>query len=166
MNSFSKFGASKIVFDNITFKSKLEVSAYKKLKESNLKFSYESERIPIWKGLKIDQNVELYAPKKLGLGKYAKEFSFYPEQTLRDITYTPDFIIELPKYKVYVDVKGKENDVYPLKRKMFLRYLYIKNNSKNQAELSSRKFIFFEPHSVKQVIDMINILKEYGTRKD
>ena len=137
-------GAHSVEFDNIKFKSALECSCYKKLKESGLEFNYESERIIIWEGLKL-KNTKLYLPNKVYriLEEYNKK--------LLNITYTPDFIVIKDNYKIYFDVKGKENDIYPIKRKMFLKYLEEKQDN--------WIYIFFEPHNVKQMIQAIDYIK-------
>lgn len=137
-------GAHSVEFDNIKFKSALECSCYKKLKESGLEFYYESERLVIWEGLKL-QKTKLYIPNKIHrvLEEYNKK--------LLNITYTPDFIVIKDNYKIYFDVKGKENDVYPIKRKMFLKYLEEKQDN--------WIYIFFEPHNVRQMIQAIDYIK-------
>lgn len=141
-------GARTVLYKGITFKSNLEYQCYKKLEDSNLNFSYESEKITLWEGVKPG-NVLIYYPNKIRAGKYEPNLSLQPKSLIK-ITYTPDFIIKKGKYKIYFDVKGKENDVYPIKRKMFLKYL----NSKKDGV----KYIFFEPHNIKQMIQAIDII--------
>lgn len=140
-----------VVFDNIKFKSQLERSCYKKIKETDLDVQYESEKIILWEGVKLDK-VSLHAPKKIRPGKYEKDLQ---EQTraLLKITYTPDFIIIRGKHKIYIDVKGKENDVYPIKKKMFLKHL--------EEREDDYIYHFFEPHSVKQIMQTIQTIKDY-----
>lgn len=140
-----------VVFDNIKFKSQLERSCYKKIKETDLDVQYESEKIILWEGVKLDK-VSLHAPKKIRAGKYEKDLQ---EQTraLLKITYTPDFIIIRGKHKIYIDAKGKENDVYPIKKKMFLKHL--------EEREDDYIYHFFEPHSVKQIMQTIQTIKDY-----
>lgn len=141
-------GATSIEFDNITFKSLLECSSYKKLKDAGLNPSYESETIILWKGFKLNTLI-VYAPKKIGPGKYGKEL-LSQTRTILNMTYTPDFIVIKGKYKIYFDVKGKENDVYPIKKKLFLRILEEREDGWN--------YVFFEPHSIRQVLQAIQII--------
>lgn len=137
-------------YKGIIFRSGLECSCYKKLELTNLKFSYESEKIVLWEGLKLTKTI-VYSPKKIKVGKYNKVLQ---EQTraLLNITYTPDFVVLKGKYKIYFDVKGKENDVYPLKKKMFLKIL--------EERKDNYKYLFFEPHSVKQMLQAIEIINK------
>lgn len=143
-------GATSIEYNGIKFKSILECSCYKKLEAAGFDFSYESERIPLWEGVKL-QNTIVYAPKKIRAGKYSR---FLESQTraLLDITYTPDFIVHKDNYRIYFDVKGKENDTYPIKKKMFLKTL--------EERKDGIQYIFFEPHNVRQMLQAIEIIKE------
>ena len=142
-------GATLAEYNGIKFKSILECSCYKKLENSGFDFSYESEKITLWDGIKL-QNTKVYAPKKIKAGKYNK---FLEPQTraLLNTTYTPDFIVTKGNYKIYFDVKGKENDIYPIKKKMFLKTLEERNDGVN--------YIFFEPHNVRQMLQAIEIIK-------
>jgi hypothetical protein len=142
--------AKEIEFEGIKFKSILECSCYKKLKESGFAPLYESERILLWKGFRLSKLL-VFSPKKLSPGRYSKEI-FKVIRTILDITYTPDFVITKNKYKIYFDVKGKENDVYPIKKKMFLKIL--------ESREDEWTYIFFEPHSVRQMVQAIIYIQE------
>lgn len=141
-------GAKTIEYNGIRFKSLLECSCYKKLEAANLTFSYESEKITLWEGVKLE-STKVYAPKKISAGKVNK---FLEQQTraLLKTTYTPDFIVIKDNYKIYFDVKGKENDTYAIKKKMFLKVLEERNDG--------YKYIFFEPHNVRQMLQAIEII--------
>ena len=143
-------GATSIEYNGIKFKSILECSCYKKLETAELDFSYESEKITLWDGVKL-QNTLVYAPKKIKVGKYGK-FLEPQTRTLLSTTYTPDFVVIKGNYKIYFDVKGKENDTYPIKKKMFLKTLAERNEGV--------RYIFFEPHNVRQMLQAIEIIKK------
>lgn len=133
-------------YNNIDFKSKLEVSCYKKLEASGLSFKYESDKIVLWEGENI-KNILVYEPN------LAKQL--IPRKVghkLINITYTPDFKVLYKNYVIYFDVKGHINDVYPIKKKMFIQLL-------NKTSTAERKFMFFEPHTVKQMLQAITIIK-------
>lgn len=149
-NNKKIIGATSTEYKGIKFKSILECSCYKKLEAANLDFSYESEKITLWEGFKPN-TISIYAPKKLKAGKYNKQLELQ-NRTLLNITYTPDFIVKKGNYKIYFDVKGKENDVYPIKKKMFLKKL--------EQQRGTTKYIFFEPHSVRQMLQAIEIIKK------
>lgn len=139
-------GATTLIYNNIKFKSKLEMSCYKKLQDSNLDFKYESEKFILLDG--YYPNIKVLAPNKIGLGKYSKLMTIQNKK-IRSITYTPDFIIKKNEYTIYIDVKGKENDTYPLKKKLFLKL--INKDSYN---------IFIEPHSIKQMEEAIKYMEK------
>lgn len=142
-------GATSIEYNGIKFKSILECSCYKKLESSGLDFSYESEKITLWEGVKLN-NVTVYAPKKIRAGKYGKLLELQT-RALLNTTYTPDFIVNKNNYTIYFDVKGKENDTYPIKKKMFLKILEEREDGK--------KYLFFEPHNIRQMLQSIEIIK-------
>lgn len=150
MSNKKILGATKIEYKEIEFKSKLELGCYKKLENSGLEFAYEPERIVIWNGLKLN-NVKVFTPKKEGKGRYGKEITLN-NRALLDITYTPDFKVVKGSYIIYFDVKGKENDTYPLKKKIFLKVL--------ENRRDNYKYLFMEPHSIKQMVQAINIIQQ------
>lgn len=144
--------ATIVVYNNIKFRSKSELACYKRLEESGLNFSYETEKIVLWEGFK-PSSVLIYYPNKIKAGSYNREL-ILQEGKIRNITYTPDFIVTKGNYKIYIEYKGNPNDSYPRVRKMFLKYLESKKDGIN--------YIFIEPHNIRQVkqaIDIINNLK-------
>lgn len=143
-------GATSIEYKSIKFKSILECSCYKKLEAAGFDFSYEGEKITLWEGVKL-QNTIIYAPKKIRAGKYNK-FLELQTRALLNITYTPDFIVYKNNYIIYFDVKGKENDTYPIKKKMFLKVLENRHDG--------IQYMFFEPHNIRQMLQAIEIIKK------
>lgn len=136
-------------YKGITFKSTSEYNSYKILENSELEFYYEPEKIKLFDGTKL-VNTKLYAPNKLkNKGTYDKTLELQTKSLIA-ITYTPDFKIIYKDYIIYADIKGNPNDTYPIKKKMFLKYLESLNS----------KTLFFEPHNMKQVHQMISIIKE------
>lgn len=142
-------GATVTFYDNKRFLSSLECSCYKKLQASGLDFSHENEKIVLWEGSKLHKTL-VYAPKKISNGKYG-QFLELSTRALLNMTYTPDFVVTKNNYKIYFDVKGKENDTYPIKKKMFLKTLESRDDGIN--------YIFFEPHNVRQMLQALEIIK-------
>lgn len=138
--------AEKRVYNNIQFKSDLEVSCFKKLEQAGLNPSYESETVTVWKGFKPSLS-KTYAPSKKR-GVYNKDLSLQ-EGKIRDITYTPDFVVVRGHHKFYFDAKGFPNDVYAYKKKLFIAWM----ESQKDYEC-----MFFEPHSVRQMTQAIDII--------
>ena len=96
-------GGTKIEYDGIKFRSKLEMYCYKKLKEANIYVEYESKRYTLLPSFKFDN------------------------QTIRAITYLPDFIGK----DFVIECKGYANESFPLREKLFKYYL-TKNEPNNR----------------------------------
>lgn len=104
---------------------------------------YEGSKIRIVQGFK--PTFSFYKPKgsmhiQVDKGK------------VRDITYTPDFTIELPEYRIYIEAKGYTNDIYPYKEKLFRKWLEETPQDKTP--------IFFRLHTVTQLKEAINIINK------
>lgn len=70
---------------------------------------------------------------------------------LQGIRYTPDFYFKYGDLNVYIEMKGIENDVHYIKKKLFRKYL----------DTQPGYSIYFEIYSKKQLLQAINIIKEY-----
>jgi hypothetical protein len=139
-------GATQVTFDGKSFKSKLEKSCYALLLASGLNFTYESEKITLLKGFYLEK-VKYYGPTKRNI--FLSEIN----TKIRDITYTPDFVVIHKNYKIYIEAKGRENDIYPVKKKLFL-------SSLNFSKDSQYTFFFFEPHNIRQMKQVIKLIHE------
>lgn len=134
-------------YDGIKFKSKLEMRTYKLFQEEEFNFRYEPEKVLLWQGIILNK-VKLY--------KSDKGFETNPK--LRDITYTPDFLIKYKSLRIYIDTKGYMNDVYPIKKKMFLKLLQEEKPKKDE-DGKEVTYLFFEPSSIKEVKEVIDLIK-------
>jgi hypothetical protein len=133
--------ATPLVYKDIHFKSKLEVSMYKILEAEGFNVKYEPKTFVIWKGFK--PTVPFYDKnKKTRMLKFNKT-------KLIDITYTPDFVFLYNNKWIIIEAKGRENDVFPLKKKMFRKCL----------EDEFPNSIFFEVFTLKQLRQAIEIIK-------
>ena len=130
--------AQGVSYDGINFKSRLEYNCYRLLKDAGFDPAYEPVRYKLLPSSKLEVG-SIYAPRKKILIEY---------KSYREITYTPDFEFFIGGTHVYFDTKGKPNDAYPLKKKLFLHYL----------ESVGEPYVFFEPHSIAQIEQSIRIL--------
>ena len=71
------------------------------------------------------------------------------------IRYTPDFYFKYGELDVYIEAKGVENDVFYIKKKLFRKYL------DNKLIKTHRHSIYFEIYTKKQLLQAIEIIKEY-----
>ena len=128
----------------ITFKSKLEESFYKTLVAAGLEPDYELTKFVLVEGFK--PTVPFYNRSK------SKVFRMDMVK-VRDITYTPDFTILYNDTLFIIEAKGIENDTFPLKKKLFRRFL----------ESMEMPCVYFEVHTKKELLEVIKIIKSYGT---
>lgn len=103
MERRNKYNAVSVAFDGFHFDSIMESIRYKQL--------LLLEKCENIKNLQVHPQYELQPAYKKGQIK------------IRSINYEPDFIYTEGDKTIAEDVKGKETDVFKLKRKMF-EYIY------------------------------------------
>lgn len=133
--------ATPLEYDGITFKSKLEKMAYQTLKENSLPVEYEPKKFIIWEGFK--PTIPFYNKDKM------TRMLKLEQKKIISISYTPDFIINYKDYLIILELKGRENDCFYLKKKMFRKWL----------EKYEPKSIYFEIYTKKQLLQAIEIIK-------
>ncbi len=138
-----------IEYKEITFKSKLDLMAYKLLEERGFKPQYEQNTFIIWQGFK--PVVPFFTTNK------AKQI-INNNKKLINITYTPDIYFEYQGYKVIIEMKGFTNDVYPIKVKLFRKYIEQLQDSNN--------YLLFELYTKQQLLTAIQIIEEYGKTRN
>ena len=141
--------AQRIVYNEITFKSKLDLMAYKLLEEKGFNPQYEQNTFIIWQGFK--PVVPFFTKNK------ARQV-INNNKKLINITYTPDIYFEYRGYKVIIEMKGFTNDVYPIKVKLFRKYI--------EQLQDSNKYLLFELYTKQQLLTAIQIIEEYGKTRN
>jgi hypothetical protein len=110
--------AQKLVIDGKSFRSKLEVYCYQRLKENNIEFEYESTRFNLLPSFTFNgESFESY--KKKGKWDFGEK-----SNTIRGITYNPDFLNLTDGW--LIECKGYPNDSWAAKWKLF-KYLLSSN---------------------------------------
>lgn len=146
---------------NITFKSQLEKSVYNTLQQSGFNPQYEPETYVLWDGFTpitpfYDKESDTQQKKRLEEGNTSKSKILVPKTgKITGIRYTPDFYFRYGNLDVYIETKGFENDVFYIKKKMFRHFLDQRFNSTGQHS------IFFEIYTKKQLLQAIQIIKDY-----
>lgn len=139
--------ATKFTYDGIEFKSKLEVECYTLLKAAGFNPKYEEVKFTI--------QDSFYPQKGYFKVNKSKKNTPFKNDLIRQtgkvlpITYTPDITFEQDDVLFLVELKGFENDVYPLKQKIFRKYL----------DTLDENIIFFEIKNKTQLTNMINMIK-------
>ena len=105
--------AKKVIYDGIKFASGLEKYMYIALKKAKIKAKYEGKTYTIQEGFEFD--VQSYERQSNGKG----EFKNRGNKKILPIKYTPDFI----GYDYVIECKGRANESFPLRWKMFKKYV-------------------------------------------
>ena len=146
---------------NLTFKSQLEKSIYKTLLEQGFNPQYEPKTHELWSGFIpitpfYDKESDAQQTKRINNGGTTKsKILTLKTGKIVGIRYTPDFYFKYGNLDVYIEAKGIENDVFYIKKKLFIKYLddwFIKTNQPS---------IYFEIYTKKQLLQAIEIIKKY-----
>ena len=151
---------------SITFKSKLEKTCYDTLDQLGFNPQYEPKSFELWKSFEpitpfYDQETKKHQVKRLEKKEYLniKSKMLIPKTgKVIGIRYTPDIYFRYQNLDVYIEIKGKENDVFYIKKKLFRKYL-------DDLWLNtSQPSIYFEVYTKKQLLQAIDIIKEYAEK--
>lgn len=148
--------ATPLEYDDIIFKSKLEVMCYKVLKEHGFTPLYEEKHFILFEG--FSPNVPFYTKnifkRKNKSIQVISPFTSIDNRKCTAWIYTPDLYFEYNNHIIIVEVKGFSNDVVRYKRKIF-RYRL----EQMQEEDKEHIYEFWEIHTKTQLLDCINHLK-------
>lgn len=146
----------------ITFKSMLEKSIYNTLLQQGFKPLYEFKTFTLWDGFTplvpyFDKETDNQRQKRLeeGVDTCPSKMLVRKENKIIGIRYTPDFYFNYNGLNVYIEAKGVENDVFYIKKKMFLKYL--SDRLVSNGEMS----VYFEIYTKKQLIQAIDLIKHF-----
>lgn len=148
--------------NDITFKSQLEKSIYTTLKQLGFNVQYEPTTHILWDSFTpitpfYDKEPDSKHSKRLKSGDKVKgRLLVQKTGKVIGIRYTPDFYFKYKELAVYIEAKGKENDVFYIKKKLFRKYLDDKYLQTKQHS------IFFEIYTKTQLLQAVEILKNYA----
>lgn len=147
----------------ITFKSQLEKSIYNTLLQQGFEPQYEPTTFTLWEGFEpitpyYDKETDKQKIKRLSDGIDTRTSKILIQKTgkIVGIRYTPDFYFRYKDLNVYIEAKGIENDVFYIKKKMFIKYL------DNLCIEKGERSIYFEVYTKKQLLQAVEIIKSYG----
>ena len=149
---------------SITFKSKLEKTCYDILEQLGFNPQYELKKITIHNFKPsitpfYDKETNSQHKKRIEvLGKKDSKILKLVSEKMINITYTPDIYINYKNLDVWLEIKGFENDVFKYKKKLFREYLDTLERTQG------KKSIYFEIYTKKQLLQAIEIFKEYAER--
>lgn len=137
-------GTKEVVVNGIKFKSTIEGKVYEWLLEEGIQPKYEA------KTYELSTSIRPTIPFFNRIGKLFG-IDMRPVQS---ITYTPDFTFEFNGIFIIIEVKGKENDVFPYKRNLFRKYL----------EDIETPVMFFEVRTKKELKETLRIIRAEDTQ--
>lgn len=129
-------------YKGISFKSLIEARIYKALLEVGITPEYEKYTYVL--SPKAKTTVPFY-------NRTPKKGFHLINRNVSAITYTPDFTFTLNGLFVIIEVKGRENDVFPFKRNLFRKLL----------ETFDYPVMFFEIRSKKELMQSLEVIKKH-----
>lgn len=148
----------------ITFKSQLEKSIYNTLLQQGFTPQYEPITFTLWDGFSpitpyYDRETDKQKMRRIseGVNTCPSKILVQKAGKVVGIRYTPDFYFNYNGLDVYIEAKGIENDVFYIKKKMFIKYL------DDVLINTGRRSIYFEVYTKKQLLQAIEIIKNYAT---
>lgn len=130
---------SGLIADNIVFESTLELNAYLYLKKQGLKPLYEPRTYTLVEGFK--PSVLYYEGDKKDVKLKSRQVA--------SIKYTPDFEFDYHGIHVVIEMKGWENDAFPIRFKLFRRFV----------ESQKQQYIIAKIFTIGQLETFITLLK-------
>ena len=130
--------AKKVSLDGIQFASGLEKYMYQALKKAKIHAIYEGATFELQKGFMFD--VDSYERQGNGKGTMINR----GQKKILNIKYTPDFVS--PSF--IIECKGRANESFPLRWKMFKKYV----NSK------LKHVTLYKPQNQKECDEVINLI--------
>ena len=130
--------AKKVSLDGIQFASGLEKYMYQALKNAKIHAIYEGTTFELQKGFMF--NIDSYERQGNGKGTMINR----GQKKILNIKYTPDFVS--PSF--IIECKGRANESFPLRWKMFKKYV---NNKLKHVTL-------YKPQNQKECDEVINLI--------
>lgn len=126
--------AKECSYNNVAFKSKLEMYCYKAFEREGIPVEYEGETIQI---------LESFQDPALLYKSHGKNPVREKTSNVQGIKYTPDFVDRLDNqhYGFYIEVKGRRNESFPMRLKLFRYWRKRKGINKDYFEVSSESEI-------------------------
>ena len=133
--------AKKVSYDGHNFASGLERYMYIALKKAKIRAKYEGETFVLMNGFHFEN--ESYEKQANGKGEFINRGS----KRILPIKYTPDFIGE----DFIIECKGRANESFPLRWKMFKKYLKV----------NLPHVIIYKPQNQKECDKVIELITQH-----
>ena len=121
--------SKKVIYNGVTLASGLEKHMYKSLLDAKIDFDYEGEVFELLPSFHFENDcIERQSNSK---GEYINRGN----KKVLNIKYTPDFV----GYDFIIETKGRANDSFPLRWKMFKYLMTIKNDKRTLYKPQSQR---------------------------
>ena len=130
--------AKKVTFDGIKFASGLEKYMYQALKNAKIHAIYEGATFELQEGFMF--NIDSYERQGNGKGTMINR----GQKKILNIKYTPDFVS--PSF--IIECKGRANESFPLRWKMFKKYVNYK----------MKHVTLYKPQNQKECDEVISLI--------
>lgn len=149
-----KGNKGRIIYDNIEFDSKLEVTIYKHLVKRQIQFKYNAKAFELQKAFKptIPFFIRM-KDRKTHMNVFKLNMS-----KIQNMSYTPDFILDYKGYTIILEAKGFPNERYPMVKKLFRKLLERKKNKEN--------LIFAEVKTIKEINKLLEIIDDESFKRN
>lgn len=132
--------ATTVIYNGMKFRSITESRMYKVMIEEGFTPDFEPQSFILWDGCYLQKPYYFEGEPVVTKNGYPKK--------LIDWTYTPDFIITLGCCTFIIEAKGNPNDLWPYKRKLFLKHIDKMKNT-----------YFFEVRTIKGLKKTLSVIK-------
>ena len=137
--------SKKVIYDGITFASGLEKYMYKVLKDAVIDFRYEGEIFELVPSFNFsNDSIERQSNSK---GDYINRGN----KKVLNLKYTPDFT----GWDFIIETKGRANDSFPLRWKLFKKWMIENNDTRT----------LYKPQSQKECDETIKLILEKRKQK-
>jgi len=132
--------SKKVTFDGITFASSLERYMYIALKKAKIHADYEGATFVLQDDFKFE--IDSYERQANGKGDMVNR----GQKKIQSIKYTPDFVSS----SFIIECKGRANESFPLRWKMFKKYVNWK----------MKHVTLYKPQNQKECDEVIKLITE------
>ena len=137
--------SKKVTFDGIQFASGLERYMYQALKKAKIDADYEGATFVLQEDFKFE--IDSYERQANGKGKMVNR----GQKKIQNIKYTPDFISS----SFIIECKGRANETFPLRWKMFKKYVNWK----------MKHVTLYKPQNQKECDEVIQLITKNQTNE-
>lgn len=153
--------ATRNTYDGISFKSLLEKVVYSTLSQLGYNPQYEPQTFTLFEGfIPITPFYDKMSDSKVKKALLKYKMLELKSGKIIGIKYTPDFYFRYKNIDIYIEAKGMENDVFYIKKKLFIKFL------DDRFINTGQKSMYFEIYNKRQLLQALEIIKDYDEKSN